>query len=505
MPNPTRGEVRFVAGCWQTRVTLRAKLRLTVRLPTCRTEAEATERSELVAEQARRLRVAGHAESRAARTLLEELGAGRSRAAIRDALQVIAELCGGQVDAVQTSDGPTFERVAGMWTGGEFFKLFPGQVRKTGDDALDLARRRLLKPAFDVVRHLPIVDVTRADCDAVMRQIPLPPGKDEHNASTLRQYALLMTRVLNLAELAGYIDRSPIPRGWLPAPAARKRFPILYPAEDRTLLGCAAVPLTWRVFYGFLHREGMRRSEAAELRWADLDLEHGTVSLDENKTDHPRMWKLGPGVAAALQRWRDQREAEPGDFVFIDDNGGPLRLDHMADRVRAHLASAELTRADLTSDGPNKGPFGTHCFRRSFVTRALALGQNEDWVRLRTGHTSDELLRYRQAARALVELEMADVDPLDQAVPELRDPDAKPAVPPVSARAPRAPRPPRAGRGRRSHRPTMAPPMVGAPGFEPGTPRPPVWCAIQAALRPEPPRLARGFAEGRPFREDCKG
>src|SRR5688500_1885302 len=30
-----------------------------------------------------------------------------------------------------------------------------------------------------------------------------------------------------------------------------------------------------------------------------------------------------------------------------------------------------------------------------------------------------------------------------------------------------------------------SPPIVGATGFEPATPRPPVWCANQAALRPE--------------------
>jgi hypothetical protein len=28
-----------------------------------------------------------------------------------------------------------------------------------------------------------------------------------------------------------------------------------------------------------------------------LDLGNGTVSLDENKTDHARFWKLSPGVA----------------------------------------------------------------------------------------------------------------------------------------------------------------------------------------------------------------
>ena len=87
------------------------------------------------------------------------------------------------------------------------------------------------------------------------------------------------------------------------------------------------------------------------------------------------------------------------------------------DRLRAHHADAALDRADLTSKGRLKGAFGTHCFRRSFVTRTRALGKNEDSVRQRTGHTSDELLTYRQAAKSLAELELDDVDPLDQALP----------------------------------------------------------------------------------------
>ncbi len=48
--------------------------------------------------------------------------------------------------------------------------------------------------------------------------------------------------------------------------------------------------------------------------------------------------------------------------------------------------------------------------------------------------------------------------------------------------------------------------MVGAPGFEPGTPRPPVWCAIQAALRPEPPRgFARSPRNVDGFRANARG
>lgn len=124
-----------------------------------------------------------------------------------------------------------------------------------------------------------------------------------------------------------------------------------------------------------------------------------------------------------------------------------LRLDHMADRVRAHLAAAKLTRPDLTSEGPNKGPFGTHCIRRSFVTRSLTLGKNEDWVRQRTGQTSDELLRCRQASRSFEGLALGDVLPLAQAIPKLAPAEGpKSAPPPVAARArPPPPRPPSGG------------------------------------------------------------
>src|SRR6185295_2370935 len=100
--------------------------------------------------------------------------------------------------------------------------------------------------------------ITRDDCDVVMRQLP-----DGLSKATRRQYAGLMNRILNLAELAGHIQRNPLPRGWLPKLGAKKRFPVLYPNEDRALLACADVPVAFRLLYGFLHREGVRRGEAA--------------------------------------------------------------------------------------------------------------------------------------------------------------------------------------------------------------------------------------------------
>jgi galactokinase len=43
----------------------------------------------------------------------------------------------------------------------------------------------------------------------------------------------------------------------------------------------------------------------------------------------------------------------------------------------------------------------------------------EDAVRQRTGHVSNELKRYREAAQSLAELHLDDLVALDEAIPEL--------------------------------------------------------------------------------------
>ena len=155
--------------------------------------------------------------------------------------------------------------------------------------------QRLARAVYPIIGDRSIRSVTRADCDDVMRKIPIAKGRKELSRSTRRQYALLMTRVFGLAELAGYVERSPLPRSWAPRPGPDKRFPIMYPSEDRTFLADTKIPLCLRMYFGFLHREGSRRSEGADVQARDLDMAHQTIALDENKTDHPRFWKLSPG------------------------------------------------------------------------------------------------------------------------------------------------------------------------------------------------------------------
>jgi integrase len=105
----------------------------------------------------------------------------------------------------------------------------------------------------------------------------------------------------------------------------------------------------------------MRFSEAAGLRWGDLDLDAGTVTLRENKTDDPRTWALAPGVADALRTWRVMRiDGKPADHVFTDEHARPLTNEHHAETFRRHLLAAGVTREALFGSGKGSAPIRLH-------------------------------------------------------------------------------------------------------------------------------------------------
>ena len=205
---------------------------------------------------------------------------------------------------------------------------------------------------------------------------------------------------------------SPIPRGWLPSLPPHKAKECLYPNEDAQLLagwsvevGKAGrlpdVPLLRRLAYGFLAREGMRTEEMARLRWRDVDLEHGRVNLEMDKTDDPRDWDMRPDVVETLRRWKNRTEphAQAEDYVFAE-NGVPLHVQHLAEHIRNDLRRVGVVRSQLFEGTATRQRFRAHDLRATFVTVALATGKTETWVSDRTGHDGHSMIeRYRRKAR----------------------------------------------------------------------------------------------------------
>jgi hypothetical protein len=185
------------------------------------------------------------------------------------------------------------------------------------------------------------VRFTLDHADHAMSRLPahLEPG-------SRRNIAIVIHRLLALAAYpARIIAHNPLPRGWIPKIENNKAKGYLYPDEDQRLLRSQMVPLCFRVYYGFLTREGMRADEAGTLEWSDVDLDRGAVVLDENKTDDPRAWALSPDVVRALRAyrelWPDNRR------VFVGPKGDPLPGCHGAERFRDHLQRAGVDRPEL--------------------------------------------------------------------------------------------------------------------------------------------------------------
>jgi integrase len=217
------------------------------------------------------------------------------------------------------------------------------------------------------------------------------------------------------------ITVSPFPKGLLPRAkkGAGKALADYRPDDDTRLLACTAVPLSYRLLWGFLAREGMRSSEAIQLRWGDVDLDDGSVVLDENKSDDPRSWALDPAVVRALDAFKPDG-AEPSDRVFVEANGGEHNRHALAKTLREHLKLAGLEeggRAKLFEHSKTRLQVRAHDLRAAFVTTALANGKTETWVADRTGHKSHSMIkRYTRTARTAGDLKRGNWTALDVAL-----------------------------------------------------------------------------------------
>ena len=430
MPRKPTGNAYQSKGRWYARVRLDGPKPESIPLPTC-TDPEGVQaraRALVLAELADDLRAAGFTGKgiaepvqRAAAALTDE-DVGTIRRKTARALDAVK---GAHYRAKkQAAAGAlTVRKLGEQWTSGALHRDWPDHVPEKRSAKTD--EGRLEAHVYPIVEDTLIEAFTLEHAQSVMRAIP-----EERSAATRRHVAQLLHRLLGFAVFPlRIIAANPLPKGFLPNPASSKQLVWLWPDEDAALCASPKVPLAFRVLYGFLCREGCRLSEALGLCWHDVDLERGTLALDQSKTEDARAWALDPGVVRALVAWKKLRKKKraAGDndpvFVLQDENGEPVSAEHAAHRFRTHLKRAEVTRPVLFETNPGRQPIRVHDLRATFVTLSLAQGRSEAWVMDRTGHRSSQMLgRYRRAARSVAELGLGGLRSLDLAIPELVTP-----------------------------------------------------------------------------------
>jgi integrase/recombinase XerD len=156
--------------------------------------------------------------------------------------------------------------------------------------------------------------------------------------------------------------------------------PYLYSPQEITALMTAARTLqpafralTWRTLIGLLAVTGMRQGEACRLGRGDVDLNAGTVTIEDSKFGKSRMVFLHPTAAAALRAYDRARDEEfPGapDTFLVNSRGRPLDS-----RNTSKTFAVLVTAAGITAPPGQRSP-RLHDLRHVFTVSTLL-----DWYR----------------------------------------------------------------------------------------------------------------------------
>ena len=237
------------------------------------------------------------------------------------------------------------------------------------------------------------------------------------SAATLTRIRATLRAALNAAIRRGLLTENPASRAELPR-ARRPRALVWTPERveqwrrtgERPPVAVWTASQTAQFLHGIEdHRlyaayhlialRGLRRGEAAGLRWRDIDLDGKTAMISQElqqyngrlaicppKTPHStRVIALDHTTVAALRAHRDRQRAEaaaygPGyrasGFVFTCLNGDPMAPDRLTRTFRKITAEAGLP------------PIRLHDLRHGAATLALAAGVDLRVVQDMLGHSS---------------------------------------------------------------------------------------------------------------------
>lgn len=227
------------------------------------------------------------------------------------------------------------------------------------------------------------------------------------SARTVRYAHTILAAALKDAVADGLLAVSPAARAKPPS-AASARAPEMHvwtPEQAGMFLAWATAHRgLWQVWHLLLHT-GMRRGELCGLRWGDVDLDAGTLTVRRSvgvlvaggkrtlatgrtKTGKDRVVDLDAGTVEVLRRWRAERgrlalqAARADAAVFAGLAGEPPDPDTLTARFERHIAAA---RRALGADALPR--VRVHDLRHTHATALLKAGVPVKVVSERLGHT----------------------------------------------------------------------------------------------------------------------
>lgn len=194
-------------------------------------------------------------------------------------------------------------------------------------------RQRLLALAEITDRQLPLDQVNRDHCMALLRQVQERGRKPNTQIAYFRALEAFFNWAVQDERLTtSPMDRVPKPKVPLDQikPFSEEELAQLLAAPDRSTF----VGLRDATFIALLADTGLRLTEAVTIRLTDLDTRQRSISV-MGKGSKPRTVFYGEAVAVLLRDYLKKRgAAEPEERLFVNSLGEPLWKCTMSKRIR---------------------------------------------------------------------------------------------------------------------------------------------------------------------------
>ena len=273
-------------------------------------------------------------------------------------------------------------------------KMLTGEYVATWLDGLRLAPSTVASYRKNVRLHItphigavPLASLTPTVLDKLYRQLERD-GRADHRKGeglsprTVRYIHTILSSALRDAVDAGLIPANPARRAHPPT-AKQARAPEMHPwtaGQLRAFLAWSARNSPLHPAWYVLAMTGMRRGELLALRWRDIDLDAGTITIRRSvgviktkgqpeqiregptKTTRPRVIDVDPGTVALLRSWKAGRGsaalalAKPDALVFGNIQG---TCRHPETFSKMFIRAVARCRRDLGDDAVRWSGFTT--------------------------------------------------------------------------------------------------------------------------------------------------
>jgi integrase len=133
---------------------------------------------------------------------------------------------------------------------------------------------------------------------------------------------------------------------------------------------------------------GLRVSEACALRWRDVDLSNGRLTVFDSKTAAGvRRVDILPVLHDELAAHKAVSPSGPGALVFRTANGRPRNRDNVRERVLAPVVRNANELLAERGQPPLPEGLSAHKLRHTFASLLAACGEDPAYVMHQLGHT----------------------------------------------------------------------------------------------------------------------